>query len=259
MDLQLSGRTAIVCGAEPPLSHACAAALLAEGVSILLVSSAELPKEVLLALGPEAAPDKLRSVASDLASEAGIDAVMAACPQPDIIVNHAPGFPPGDFRDISADAWLSGVRRVMLPGILLATRVYDGMVQRGFGRIVNITSQCVKAAMANLDISNAARAGLTGFSASLARKGRRGDVTVNGLLPGMFETPALRAHATRLAAERGREVDEVLGELNAGNPLGRLGVPGEFGNVCAFICSPRGAYINGQNILVDGGLFPGVV
>lgn len=259
MDLQLSGRTAIVCGAETPLSQACAAALVAEGVFIVLVSSAELSGEALRALRVEGVPDTLRSVTCDLATEAGVDAVMAACPQPDIVVNHAPGFPPGDFRDISPDAWLSGVSRVMLPGILLAARVYDGMVDRGFGRIVNITSQCVKAPMANLDISNAARAGLTGFSAGLARYGRRADVTVNGLLPGMFETPALRAHAGRLAAEQGREVDEVLGELNAANPLGRLGVPGEFGSVCAFICSPRAAYVNGQNILVDGGMFPGVV
>lgn len=259
MDLQLRGLDAVVGGAETPLSRACAAALLADGARVTLVSSVDIAKEVEFDYAPGSGAEALRSVTADITDPAGIDLVMTACPEPDIVVNHAAGRPPGDFRAISADDWLEGVRRIMLPGILLSSRVYDGMVERGFGRIVNITSQCVKAAMEGLDISNAARSGFTGFSAGLARYPRNVDVTINGLLPGLFDTPALRGHAASLASKQGREIDEVIRELSARNPLGRIGLPHEFGSLCAFICSPLAGYINGQNILVDGGAYPGVL
>jgi 3-oxoacyl-[acyl-carrier protein] reductase len=259
MDLQLKGLKAIVGGAETPLSRACAAALLTDGAHVTLVSSVKNLQEIDRDLAVEGGAEALRSVTADIADAAGIDLVMAACPQPDIVVNHAAGLPPGDFRVISPDDWLEGVRRIMLPGILLSTRVYDGMVERGFGRIVNITSQCVKAAMEGLDISNAARSGFTGFSAGLARYPHNVDVTINGLLPGLFDTPALRSHAASLASKQGREIKDVVEELSARSPLGRIGVPREFGSLCAFICSPLAGYINGQNILVDGGAYPGVL
>lgn len=257
MDLQLKGRSAVVCGAETPLSQACAAALVAEGVRVVLVSTSPLPESILYrdgAMIPAAC-----CVNADVAEPAGVEAVLDACGQPDILVNHSTGFPPGDFREISAHDWLHGVRRVMLPGIVMSTRVYDGMVERGFGRIINITSQCVKAAMDNLDVSNASRSGLTGFSAGLARYRRDADVTVNGLLPGLFDTPALRNHAGRLAAEQCRDAEDIMGGFAAQSPLGRIGVPAEFGSLCAFISSPLAGYINGQNILVDGGMYPGVL
>jgi len=159
MDLQLKGRRAVVCGAETPLSQACAMALLGEGVIVTLVSASALPDGLLAqAFASDAASPALNSLVASVADPAGVDAVLGACPCPDIIVNHAPGLPPADFRDISLDDWFNGIRKVMLPGILLSSRVYDGMVERRFGRIVNITSQCVKAAMDNLDISNASRA-----------------------------------------------------------------------------------------------------
>ena len=257
MDLQLNGRSAIVCGAETPLSQACAASLLEEGVDVFLVCAKPLSDDEVHAAGVPVPAS--RRILADVAEPGGVEAVLGACERPDILVNHAVGVPPGDFRAIAPRDWQDGVCRVMLPGILMATRVYDGMVERGYGRIINITSQCVKAAMDHFDVSNAARAGLTGFSAGLARYRREADVTVNGLLPGLFDTPALRAHARRLAAEQRVDVGGVMAGLTAPIPLARIGAPLEFGSLCAFLCSPLAGYINGQNILVDGGAYRGVL
>ncbi|MFQ5772934.1 MAG: SDR family oxidoreductase [Kiloniellaceae bacterium] len=259
MDLGLNGKTALVCAASKGLGRACAMALAREGVDVTIVARTPGPlqasaEEIRRETGVKVAP-----VAADITTEAGRKAALEACPGPDILVNNAGGPPPGDFRDWSRDDWIKALDANMLTAIELIRATVDGMIARRFGRIVNITSSAVKAPIDILGLSNGARAGLTGFVAGVARKTVRHNVTVNNLLPGPFATDRLRQTVRSVAEKGGRPFEEAWNERMAANPAGRFGDPEEFGAACAFLCSRHAGFITGQNLLLDGGAFPGTL
>ncbi len=253
MDLGIRGRKALVCAASRGLGRGCADALAAEGVDLTLVARSAGPLEEAAAAIRDAYGVQVSAVCADITTESGRAAALAACPDPDILVNNAGGPPPGDFRDWDRDDWVAAVDANMLTPILLIKSVVDGMLERGFGRIVNITSSAVKSPIPILGLSNGARAGLTGFVAGLARETVRGNVTINNLLPGPFATDRLKATIETVASQQQRPFDEVWNERMAQNPAGRFGNPAEFGQACAFLCGAGAGYITGQNLLIDGG------
>jgi 3-oxoacyl-[acyl-carrier protein] reductase len=261
MDLGIRGRKAIVCAASEGLGRACALALAREGVD--LVMNARRP-EVLEAAAAEVRRETgaaVTAVPGDVTTEEGRARVLAACPEPDIVVNNAGGPPPGDFRTVGRDEWLRAVEANMLTPIFLIRATVDGMIRRRFGRIVNITSSGVKgpALYPALGLSIAARSGLTGFVAVLARQTVKYNVTINGLLPGRFDTERLRANLRFAAGQAGRTSEEEAERARAEVPAGRFGSPDELGAACAFLCSAQAGFITGQNIVLDGGTFPGLL
>lgn len=257
MDLGIAGKRALVCAASRGLGRGCAAALAREGVEVTICSRTEA--DVRRAAGEIGAATgrRVHAVACDITTPEGRAAALAACPAPDILVNNAGGPPPGDFRDFDRDAWIRAIDANMLTPIELIKATIDGMIARRFGRIVNITSSAVKAPIDVLGLSNGARSGLTGFVAGLARKVVRDGVTINNLLPGQFDTDRLRVTYAGRAKAQGRTIDEVLAAGATAVPAGRFGTAEEFGAVCAFLCSVHAGYIAGQNVLVDGGNYPG--
>ena len=259
MDLGIGGKTAIVCAAGTDLGEAAALALTRERVEVIVTEADATKADEVGARILDATGRSVTTVVCDVTAPPGRAAALASCPAPDILINHAPGPPMGDFRAWTHQQWLKAVEANMLTAIELIKATLDGMVERGFGRIVNITSQSVRAPMANLDLSNAARSGLTGFVAGIARYPRATDVTVNNLLPGTFETSPLKAYIENNARKEGIDTQAFTARLLGDNPLQRLGKPEEFGALCAFLCSRQAGYINGQNILIDGGNFPGTL
>jgi 3-oxoacyl-[acyl-carrier protein] reductase len=257
MDFGLRNRTAVVCAASMGLGKACAVALGTEGVKLVIVARR---REIL-----ERGADEIRSltdadtvaVAADVTTQDGQDAILAACPNPDILVNNAGGPPAGDFRNWDRGDWIKALDANMLAPIELMKSTIDGMVARRFGRIVNITSHAVKAPIAMLGLSNSARSGLTGFVAGLARANAEHNVTINNLLPGTFDTDRLKSNLQALAASTKRSTEAVTEDIRSSNPSRRFGRPEEFGATCAFLCSAQAGYITGQNILIDGGSYPG--
>jgi 3-oxoacyl-[acyl-carrier protein] reductase len=197
------------------------------------------------------------TVAADITTAEGRAAALAACPRPDILVNNAGGPPPGDFRDWTREDWIKAVDANMLTPIEMIKATVDGMIARRFGRIVNITSNSVKAPIEELGLSNAARSGLTGFVAGLARKTVRHNVTINNLLPGQFVTDRLKGRMAAHAKAAGQTLDQFMDARSKAIPAGRFGDPAEFGELCAFICSAQASFITGQNFLIDGGVYPG--
>jgi len=257
MDLGIRGRTALVCAASKGLGKGCAASLAREGVNLVIVARG---REALEATAAELRARhglEVTAVAADVTTEAGRAAALAACPAPDILVNNAGGPPPGDFRDWDRDAWVKALEANMIAPILLIRAVVDGMMARRFGRIVNITSGAVKSPIPELGLSNGARTGLTGFVAGLARKTVRHGVTVNNLLPGPFDTDRLRANLEFNARAAGKSYEEVRRAREEANPAGRFGTIEEFGDACAWLCSAQAGFVNGQNLLLDGGAYPG--
>ena len=259
MDLGIAGRRALVCASSRGLGRGCAEALAREGVPLTLVARGHDALEATAAEIRAASGVEVVTVCTDITSEQGRAAALAACPEPDILVNNAGGPPPGDFRDWDRDAWIAAVDANMLTPILLIRAVVDGMLARRFGRIVNITSSAVKAPIPILGLSNGARTGLTGFVAGLARETVRHNVTINNLLPGPFATARLKATIATVAEQQGRPFDAVWTERMAQNPAGRFGDPAEFGQACAFLCGAGAGYITGQNLLIDGGGYPGTM
>ena len=259
MDLGLGGKTAIVCAAGTDLGQAAALALAEAGVEVTMTEVNEAKAGEVAARIQDSTGKSVASVVCDITTRTGRTAALTACPSPDILINHAPGPPMGDFRKWTHEQWLGAVEANMLTAIEMIKATLDGMIERGFGRIVNITSQSVRAPMANLDLSNAARSGLTGFVAGIARYPRNADVTINNLLPGTFETGPLKVYIENNAQKEGVDPQTFTARLLGDNPLQRLGKPEEFGALCAFICSRQAGYINGQNILIDGGNFPGTL
>jgi 3-oxoacyl-[acyl-carrier protein] reductase len=258
MDLGIRGRSALVCAASKGLGRGCASALAREGVNITITARTASELEATAEELRREAPDvTVTAVAGDITTPEGRAAALAACPNPDILVNNAGGPPPGDFRDWSRDDWIKALDANMLTPIELIKATVDGMMARGFGRIVNITSSAVKAPIDILGLSNGARSGLTGFIAGLSRKTIRHGVTINNLLPGPFDTDRLRSNAAIQAKRNDRGIDEQLRIMADANPAGRLGIPAEFGAACAFLCSTHAGYITGQNWLIDGGAYPG--
>ena len=255
MDLGIKGKKAIVCAASKGLGKACAMSLAREGVELVIIARTLETLEATAAEIRAATGAKVTAVAGDITTEAGRAAVLAACPEPDILVNNAGGPPRGDFRDWTRDDWIRAVDGNMLTPIFLIKAVVDGMIARRFGRIVNITSGSVKSPIAELGMSNGARAGLTGFVGGLSRQVARHNVTINGLLPGPFLTDRLRGGFEEAAKRTNRPIDEIIAERAASSPAGRVGDPAEFGEACAFLCAASSGFIVGQNLLLDGGAF----
>jgi 3-oxoacyl-[acyl-carrier protein] reductase len=257
MDLGIRGRTALVCAASKGLGKGCAAALAREGVDVVIVARGPEALEATAAELRARYAARVTAVAADVTTDGGRAAILAACPAPDILVNNAGGPPPGDFRDWDRDAWVKALEANMITPILLMRAVVDGMIGRRFGRIVNITSGAVKQPIPELGLSNGARSGLTGFVAGLARRTVRHGVTVNNLLPGPFDTDRLRANLEFNARSAGKSADEVRRARMEANPAGRFGTIEEFGDACAYLCSAQAGFITGQNLLLDGGAYPG--
>jgi 3-oxoacyl-[acyl-carrier protein] reductase len=257
VDLGIRGKTVLVCGASKGLGRGCAMSLAREGCRVTIVAR---QREAL-----EETAEEIRSTtgatvaiaAADITNEEGRATALATCPDPDILITNAGGPPPGDFRKFSREDWLKAVSANMLTPIELIRATVDGMVSRRFGRIVNITSSAVKAPIAELALSNGARSGLTGFVAGLARQTVVHNVTINNLLPGRFWTDRLKSNTDFIAKEKGKTVEEVKRELEKAIPAGRFGTPEEFGELCAYLCSAQAGYITGQNLLIDGGIYPG--
>ncbi len=257
MDLGIKGRTALVCGASKGLGRACAQALAEAGANVVIVARTAQPLN--------AAADEIRAatgvsvtaVACDITTPEGRAQALAACGQLDILVTNAGGPPPGDFREWQRDDWIRALDANMLTPIELIKACVDDMMARGFGRIVNITSSAVKAPIDILGLSNGARSGLTGFVAGLARTTVGHNVTINNLLPGAFDTDRLAGTLQASAAKRGQTLEEVRTQRAAAIPARRFGQPNEFGATCAFLCSAQAGYITGQNVLIDGGAYPG--
>lgn len=258
MDLGIQGKKALVCGASAGLGHACAQALVQEGVHVVIVARTEGPlreaAERLRALGPGA----VDWVAADVTSDAGRAAIFAQHRDFDIVVTNAAGPAPGDFRQWSRDTWHAAIDANMLAPIELIRATVDGMMARGWGRIVNITSSAVKSPVDGLGLSTGARSGLTGFVAGLARSTVARGVTINNLLPGTFDTARLAGNFAAQARREGHSEEAVRAARLAKHPAHRFGQPEELGHTCAFLCSAHAGYINGQNLLLDGGSFSGV-
>jgi 3-oxoacyl-[acyl-carrier protein] reductase len=255
MDLGIRGRKALLSGSSRGLGKACALALAQEGVDITLVART---RDIL-----ERTADELRTtgatvtpVVGDIATPQGREAALAACPAPDILVNNADGRLPGDFRTWTRDDWISALDTMMLSHIEMIRLTVDGMMARGFGRIVNIVSRSVKIPQAELGLSNGARSGLVGFVAGLARQTVGRGVTINNLLPGPFDTDAQREHVQGMV-DAERSFDQIWNGRVATNPAGRFGQPAELGAYCAFLCSTNAGFVTGQNLLIDGGSYPG--
>lgn len=260
MDLGIKGKWALVGGASKGLGLGSAQALAREGVNVVIVArGADALNEAAQKIKAEAPGVQVVAVAADITTPAGREAIFAQRKDFDIVVTNAGGPPPGDFRDWDREAWIKAVDANMLTPIELMKAVIDGMTERGFGRIVNITSSAVKAPIDILGLSNGARSGLTGFVAGLSRNPRiasRG-VTINNLLPGAFDTDRLKLTMVSAAQKTGKPVEEVSAARLQTIPALRFGTPEEFGAICAFLCSVHAGYINGQNVLADGGAYPG--
>jgi 3-oxoacyl-[acyl-carrier protein] reductase len=259
MDLGIAGRTAIVCASSRGLGKACARALAEAGCAVVINGRDAKQLEASAAEIRDATGAKVTAVAADVATADGQAALFAACPAPDILVNNNAGPPPRDFRELTRQQMLDGVVANMIVAIELIQKVIDPMISRRFGRIVNITSGSVKMPLAGLDLSSGARAGLTAFLAGVARSVAASNVTINGILPGSFETDRLRSTLKAMADRKGITIDAAKAERIASVPARRFGDPAEFGAACAFLCSTQAGYITGQNLLIDGGTFPGAL
>jgi len=257
MDLGLSGRWAVVCASSKGLGFGCAISLAQEGVNLVMnARSADVLEQAAAQIRGQTGVE-VRAIAADITTIDGRAQVLAACPQVDILINNAGGPPPGDFRNWTRDDWVKALDGNMLTPIELIKATVDGMIARRFGRIVNITSSSVKAPIEVLGLSNGARSGLTGFVAGLARQTVTHNVTINNLLPGVFDTDRIRATAQAMATRQGQTLEETLAARARSIPAGRLGNPYEFGQACAYLCSAQASYVTGQNFLIDGGTYPG--
>jgi 3-oxoacyl-[acyl-carrier protein] reductase len=262
MDLGIAGKWALVCAASKGLGRACAAALVREGVNVVItargVEALEATAVELRRLNPAV---QLRAAPGDITTEAGRAAALAAAPQVDILVNNAGGPPMGDFRSWDRATWIAALDANMLTPIELIKATVDAMAERGFGRVVNITSGAVKMPYDGLGLSNGARTGLTGFIAGLARSPKLAsrNVTINNLLPGPFDTERLRSGTATAAKNSGQTFEATWEARKQANPTRRYGEASEFGAMCAFICSVHTGYMTAQNVLMDGGVYPGTL
>jgi len=262
MNFGIEGKWALVCGASKGLGFGCAQALVREGVHVLIVARGaaglQAAASKLIADSARPASASVQFVAADITTVEGRAAVFALRQDFDIVVTNAGGPPPGDFRDWDRDAWIKALDANMLTPIELIKATVDGMAARGFGRIVNITSSSVKAPIEILGLSNGARSGLTGFVAGVARsKLAAQGVTLNNLLPGVFDTDRIKTMLQTSAEKTGQSVQSLADARRKNIPAQRFGTPEEFGAICAFLCSMQAAYMTGQNVLADGGAYPG--
>src|SRR5262245_18520413 len=257
MDLGIAGRKAIVCASSRGLGRGCALALAEAGCDVVINGRDKAQLEATAAEIRKIARGKITAVAADVASAEGQAALFRACAEPDILVNNNAGPPFRDFRELNRQNMLDGVIANMAVAIELIQRAIEPMTRRRFGRIVNITSASVKMPIPGLDLSSGARAGLTAFLAGVARSVAGSNVTINFLLPGSFATDRLESNFKATAERRGIPIDQIRAERAAAVPAKRFADPKEFGAACAFLCSAQAGYITGQNLLIDGGAFPG--
>jgi 3-oxoacyl-[acyl-carrier protein] reductase len=257
MDLGISGRTAIICASSKGLGRGCAQALAEAGCTVVINGRDGATLEATASQIRASTGATVLTVVADVSTRAGQDALLAAAPEPDILVNNNGGPPPKPFRDVSREALLEGVVQNMATPLELVQRVVDGMMARRFGRIVNITSASVLTPLPGLDVSSAARAGLTAFLSGVAREVAHANVTINNVLPGMFDTDRLKSGLTKMAAIKGLSIEEMATTRRRDVPAGRFGEADEFGKLCAFLASAHAGYITGQNFLIDGGAFRG--
>ncbi len=259
MDLKLEGKRAIVCASSKGLGKACATALAREGAHVVMNGRTESTLSEAADEVRNVARGEVTVVCCDVTTEAGRAQLLKACREPDVLVNNAGGPPAGDFREWGLKEWHAALNANMLTPIELIRATVDGMCERGFGRIVNITSSAVKAPISTLGLSNGARAGLTGFVAGVARQIADKGVTINGILPGAFDTDRMRSNIEHVAKKTGSSFDKEYETRKARIPAKRYGDPAEFGELCAFLCSAQAGYITGQNIVIDGGNYPGTL
>ena len=259
LDLGIKGRTAIVCGSSKGLGFACATSLARAGVDVVLNGRSEAALETAAEKLRGEIGRPVRRVAADVTTPEGRAALLAQCPEPDILVTNAGGPPPGQFEDWDEAKWQTALNANMVAPIMLIRSTIGPMRKKRWGRILNITSSAVKAPIAVLGLSNGARTGLTGFVAGLARQAIKDGVTINNLLPGPFDTDRLRSVAASMARARNVSAEEAMEEMKAANPSGRVGTPEEFGVACAYLASAHAGFITGQNLLLDGGAYPGTL
>ncbi len=259
MDLGIKGRRAIVCASSKGLGLACAQQLAREGVDLVMIARGQEALEAAAQSIRDETGVNVITVAADITTPEGRAKVLAVCPDPDILVTNAGGPKPGNFREWSREDWISAVDANMLTPIEMIRATVDKMIERKFGRIVNITSASVKMPIEILGLSNGARAGLTGFVSGLARQTVAHNVTINNLLPGPFATDRLLQTAERLARDSGKNIEQVMTARKAAVPAGRFGEPDEFGQACAFLCGAKSGFISGQNLVMDGGIYPGTL
>lgn len=259
MDLGIHGRKALLTGASKGMGRACAEALAREGCAVTIVARGaddldRAAQDIRAATGA-----KLTAVAADITTPQGRQAALKACPEPDILLNNAAGMKPGDFRDWTRETWIEALDLMMLAPIEMIRLTYDGMLDRGFGRIVNIASRGVKVPQADLGLSNGARTGLVGFCAGLAREGIARNVTINTILPGIVASDGQRQHVQAMAQKTGRSFDDIWAERAASSPAGRYGDPKEIAALFAFLASIHSGLMTGHSILMDGGDYPGTL
>jgi 3-oxoacyl-[acyl-carrier protein] reductase len=257
MDLEIAGRKAIVCASSRGLGRACAEALARAGCEVVINGRSPEVVEATVAELRQATGATITGVAADVGTPDGQKSLLAACPEPDILVNNNSGPPFRDFRELSREQMLEGVVANMVVAIELTQKVIDPMIRRKFGRIVNITSGTVKMPLVGLDLSSGARAGLTAFLAGVARSVAASNVTINFMLPGAFDTDRLRSNIEANAKNRNVSYEEARTARMNTIPAKRFGEAAEFGATCAFLCSAHAGFITGQNVLIDGGAYPG--
>lgn len=259
MDLGLTGRRALVCASSRGLGRACARALALEGACVVINGRDPDRLDRTAAELVAGTGGRIEQVVADVSDPAGRAALLAACPEPDVLVTNNGGPAPGAYQDWDHDTWIAAIEANMLAPILLIQAVLPGMRQRHFGRIVNITSAMVKAPRAHMGLSSAARTGLTGFAKAVSRDVARDGVTINNLLPERFDTDRQRDMAERIAATDGVSYQEARRRIAATIAAGRLGQPEEFGAACAFLCGEQAGFISGQNLQLDGGSYPALI
>jgi 3-oxoacyl-[acyl-carrier protein] reductase len=258
MELGIRGRKALLCGASRGLGKAAAMAVAKEGADVTIVArTRDVLERAAAEIRDATTGARVTAVPADITTEAGRRAALSACPDPDILLNNADGPTPGDFRSWTRETWIAALDAMMLAPIEMMRLTVDGMMARGFGRIINISSRSVKIPQPELGLSNGARAGLVGFVAGLARQTVHRNVTINNILPGIFDSGAQKRHIEGMLDGLGKTFDQVWQERAAASPARRYGRPEEFGAYFAFLCSAHAGYISGQNLLIDGGSYPG--
>jgi 3-oxoacyl-[acyl-carrier protein] reductase len=259
MNLGIRGRKALVCASSQGLGLACATALAREGCELWLNGRDAARLEQAAAGLREVSDALVHTVVADLNTDTGRQALLQACPEPDILVNNNAGPPPGQLADWDHGAWIAALEANLIAGVMLIRAVLPGMRQRRFGRIVNITSAMVKTPHAAMGLSTAARAGLTAVCKALAREAAIDNVTLNNLLPERFDTARQVAMASRMATQLGISPEEARQRIEQTIPARRFGRPEEFGAACAFFCGADAGFITGQNLQLDGGAYAGLL
>lgn len=259
MDLGIAGRHAIVCASSRGLGRACAESLAREGVHVTLNGRNAEPLEAAAQAIRAASGVTVGTVVGDIELEATRDALLAACPEPDILINNNGGPPPGRIQDWDRERWIAALDSNMLAPVLMIRAVLDGMVERHFGRIVNITSAMVKTPLAPMGLSTGARAGLTSVAKALSRDVAKANVTLNNILPERIDTDRQKGMAELRAKLGGVSIEQAYDEMKLSIAAGRLGRPEEVGDACAFLCSEQAGFISGQNLQLDGGSYAGLI